>query len=82
METKLYEQTDNMLNELKQPDLVALNKKVSFHDFQNVELPQERFIDEDITGIPREPTEEEKAKHEARMARLAARKANRVSLYI
>ena len=76
MEAKLYERADNMLNELKQPDLVALNKKVSFHDFQNVELPLGRFITaEDITGIPREPTEEEKAKHEARMARLAAREA-------
>ena len=76
MEAKLYDRAENLLNEIKGPDVIALQHKSNFHDYQNVELPLGRFITaEDITGIPREPTAEEKAKHEARMARLAAREA-------
>ena len=74
---KLYERADRCLKELAERDIVESEmKKQNFHNFKSVELPLGRFITAtDITGIPREPTPEEIAKQEARLARLAAREA-------
>ena len=74
MEKRLYHRAEQVLQEIKDADDLQANQTQNFHQFKPVELPIGRFITAaDITGIPREPTPEEIAKQEARMARLAAR---------
>ena len=74
MEKHLYQRAKQVLQEIKDADDLQANQTQNFHQFKPVELPIGRFITAaDITGIPREPTPEEIAKQEARMARLAAR---------